>query len=98
MGDSVHDSDLNHDSASNRRRDLINDHLCRLVALTREMMALADEGDRDRDDASCGILYGILRDTAYHLRLMAQQECQKHRLAGKWHQDTPPPGVAEVDD
>lgn len=64
-----------------------NDNLCRLVNLTREMMALADEGDRDRDDASCGILYGILRDTAYRLRALAQEECEKHRTAGKWDVD-----------
>ncbi len=61
-----------------------NDNLDKLVALTREMIALADEGDRDRDDTSCGIIYGILRDRAYRLRKLAQQECEKHRQQGKW--------------
>ena len=61
-----------------------NTNLQRLLELTREMMALADEGDRDRDDDSCGILYGILRDTAYQLRQLAEQECDKHRASGKW--------------
>ncbi len=61
-----------------------NDNLDKLVALTREMIALADEGDRDRDDTSCGIIYGILRDSAYRLRKLAQQECEKHRQQGKW--------------
>lgn len=61
-----------------------NDHLKKLISLTREMLALADEGDQDRDDASCGILYGILRDSAYRLRKLAQEECEKHREAGKW--------------
>lgn len=61
-----------------------NHNLHRLLELTREMLALSDEGDRDRNDASCGILYGILRDTAYRLRKLAQEECRKHQQAGKW--------------
>lgn len=48
------------------------------------MLALADEGDRDRDDDSCGILYGVLRDAAYQIRKLAEQECEKHKTAGKW--------------
>jgi len=48
------------------------------------MLAVADEGDRDRDDASCGILYGILRDMAYRLRKLAEEECQKHKNSEKW--------------
>ncbi len=61
-----------------------NSNLKRLMKLTHEMMALADEGDRDRDDATCGIIYGILRDSAYKLRRLAEQECEKHQRAGKW--------------
>ena len=61
-----------------------NDNLKRTIKLTREMLALADEGDRDRNDDSCGILYGILRDSAYRLRALAQAECDKHKHSGKW--------------
>jgi len=61
-----------------------NTNLQRVTRLTREMLALADEGDRDRNDDSCGILYGILRDMAYRLRSLAEQECVKHQQAGKW--------------
>ena len=64
-----------------------NDNLKRTIKLTREMLALADEGDRDRNDDSCGILYGIMRDTAYRLRALAEKECDKHRNAGKWDQE-----------
>lgn len=77
-----------------------NDNLRRLLHLTKEMMALADEGDRDRNDDSCGILYGILRDTAYRLRALAQEECDRHREAGKWEaasggaREAPEPGPA----
>lgn len=52
--------------------------------MTNEMLALADEGDRDRNDDSCGIIYGILRDSAYQLRKLANQECHKHKDGGKW--------------
>lgn len=62
-----------------------NENLLKLQALTKEMLALADEGDRDRIDDSCGILYGILRDTAYRLRSLAEKECQQHEQTGKWN-------------
>ena len=61
-----------------------NENLIRTLRLTREMLALADEGDRDRNDDSCGIVYGVLRDMAYRLRAMAESECGKHKRAGKW--------------
>jgi len=62
-----------------------NDNLLRTMRLTREMLALADEGDRDRNDASCGIIYGILRDSAYRIRKLVEQECDNHKKAGKWN-------------
>ncbi len=61
-----------------------NENLKKTIQLTREMLALADEGDRDRNDDSCGILYGIMRDTAYRIRELAEGECDKHRKMGKW--------------
>ena len=61
-----------------------NENIRRVIRLSREMLALADEGDRDRVDDSCGILYGVLRDMAYKLRSLAEQECESHKLAGKW--------------
>jgi len=61
-----------------------NENLLKTIRLSQQMLALADEGDRDRMDDSCGIVYGILRDMAYRLRQVAQSECEKHRAAGKW--------------
>lgn len=61
-----------------------NKNLLRVLRLTNEMMALADEGDRDRVDDSCGILYGVLRDAAYRLRSMAERECEQHGKKGAW--------------
>lgn len=62
-----------------------NENLLRTIRLTKEMLALADEGDRDRLDDSCGILYGILRDMAYRIRKQVEDECEKHKQGGKWH-------------
>lgn len=64
--------------------ETFNENLLKVIRLTREMSALADEGDRSRDDDSCGILYGILRDMAYRLRGLAFEECEKHKKVGKW--------------
>ena len=61
-----------------------NENLVKTLALTREMLALADEGDRDREDPSCGIIYGILRDSAYRIRKLAEEECDNHQQKGKW--------------
>lgn len=61
-----------------------NDNLKRLIQMTRDMLALSDEGDRDRNDDTCGIIYGILRDTGYRLRKLAEEECEKHKKSGKW--------------
>lgn len=61
-----------------------NENIRRTLRLTREMLALADEGDRDRQDPSCGVLYGILRDLAYRLRARAQEEKVLHEREGRW--------------
>ena len=61
-----------------------NTNLRKLIQMTRDMLALSDEGDRDRNDDTCGIVYGILRDTGYRLRKLAEEECEKHKEKGKW--------------
>lgn len=70
-----------------------NENLVRALQLTREMLALADEGDRDRVDDSCGIVYGVLRDAAYRVRGLVEKECDRHRRSGRWEEpgDGPAP-------
>jgi hypothetical protein len=72
------------EETQNQQYKLANENLRRTIRLTRDMLALADEGDRDRLDDSCGILYGLLRDMAYRLRKTAEEECQKHIKSGRW--------------
>ncbi|MFZ1986227.1 MAG: hypothetical protein WAU91_17575 [Desulfatitalea sp.] len=54
------------------------------IHLTQEMLRLADQGDVDREDTGCGILYGMLRDAAYKLWRMAEEEKQRHQEKGWW--------------
>ena len=71
--------------------ETFNTNLLKVLRMTKEMLALADEGDRDRTDDSCGILYGILRDMAYRIRSLAEAECEQHKHAGKWDDNENPP-------
>ena len=52
--------------------------------LVKKMIELADSGDKDREDVGCGILYGILRDSAYRIKKLAEAEKTAHENKGKW--------------
>lgn len=54
------------------------------------MIRLADKGDADREDTGCGILYGILRDSAYKIWRLAEEEKKRHQEKGWWHDHCPP--------
>ena len=59
----------------------------RTIELTHEMIRLADQGDEDREDTGCGILYGVLRDSAYKLLQMAEREKARHQAKGWWQEE-----------
>ena len=61
-----------------------NTNIVKVLRMSREMMMLADEGDHDRKDRSCGVLYGTLRDMAYKLRRLAEEERAQHLDEGVW--------------
>jgi hypothetical protein len=50
------------------------------------MISLADQGDVDREDNGCGILYGILRDSAFKLKKLAEAEKLHHIRKGWWQE------------
>ena len=52
--------------------------LQRTLELAERMLQLADEGDAVREDPGCGVLYGMLRDSAYKLKHLAEAERQAH--------------------
>ncbi len=65
-----------------------NLHIERTLQLTQEMILLADQGDSDREDNGCGILYGVLRDSAYKLKQLAEEEKRNHIRKGWWPADS----------
>ena len=56
--------------------------------LVEDMMKIADKGDIDREDIGCGILYGVLRDSAYKVKKLAEEEKEKHVKKGWWKKDS----------
>ncbi len=57
------------------------------LLLVDEMIKLADKGDIERQDTGCGILYGVLRDSAYKLKKIAEKEKESHIRKGWWKED-----------
>ncbi|OGJ92298.1 MAG: hypothetical protein A2268_06095 [Candidatus Raymondbacteria bacterium RifOxyA12_full_50_37] len=63
---------------------LCNENIQRALELSRELMVLSDKGDLEREDDSCGVLYGIVRDAAYSIRNSALSEKEKHVISTTW--------------
>ena len=64
-----------------------NLHIVETLRLVEEMIQLADLGDADRKDNGCGILYGVLRDSAFKLKKLAETEKLNHIRKGWWQGD-----------
>jgi len=54
------------------------------LQLTDKMIELAEMGDAEREDTGCGILYGVLLDSAYKLKRLAEKEKENHLNKGRW--------------
>lgn len=61
-----------------------NDILIQTLDLVDRMIEIADEGDLAREDAGCGVLYGILRDSAFKIKKLAEEEKEAHMRKGWW--------------
>ena len=61
-----------------------NLHIADTLQLVDEMIDLADQGDSDREDSGCGILYGVLRDSAFKLKQLAEAEKRNPIRKGWW--------------
>ena len=80
---------------SSRRHCLVrpcDKNIQRTIQLTQEMIRLANQGDEDREDTGCGVLYGVLRDSAYKILQMAEKEKGRHRSKGWWQEHVSPGG------
>lgn len=61
-----------------------NRHILDVLELSRQLIIVADEGERDAEDDSCVVLYGVVRDCAYRMRCRAEQEREAHIARGIW--------------
>jgi hypothetical protein len=65
-----------------------NHNIRKTLNLVDEMIRVADKGDIEREDSGCGILYGVLRDSAYKVKKLAEQEKEKHIEKGWWTEES----------
>lgn len=56
----------------------------RTLDLVKDMLDLADEGDAVREDTGCGVLYGVVRDSAFKIKKLAEAERDAHIRKGWW--------------
>ena len=52
--------------------------------MVEKMLNLADRGDEVREDSGCGVLYGVLRDSAFRIKQLAEAEKEIHIRKGWW--------------
>ena len=63
---------------------LTNECLKKTLELVDLMLEVADAGDDARQDVGCGVLYGVLRDSAYRIKKLAETEREAHIKKGGW--------------
>lgn len=56
----------------------------KVIQLADKMLTLSDEGDAVREDTNCGVLYGVIRDAAYRIKKLAEEERDAHIKKGWW--------------
>ena len=61
---------------------LANQCIRKTLELAERMLELADEGDAVRQDVGCGVLYGVMRDSAYRIKKLAEAERRAHAQRG----------------
>ena len=61
-----------------------NKNILKVLEYVRKLLFLADKGDIQRKDDGCGVLYWIVRDSAYKMKEQAEKEIENHKKFGKW--------------
>ena len=54
------------------------------LEMVDNMLDLAERGDAVREDNGCGVLYGVLRDSAFRIKQLAEAEKEVHIKKGWW--------------
>lgn len=61
-----------------------NENILKALELAEELLKLGAKGDIERNDDSCGVLFGVIRDSGYRIKELAAKEKAKHQEKGKW--------------
>jgi hypothetical protein len=61
-----------------------NENLIKALEYVKELIRIADNGDFYRDDDGCGMVYGVIRDSAYKIKQLTETEIENHKRKGKW--------------
>jgi len=54
------------------------------LEMVKAMLEVADQGDAVREDTGFGVLYGVVRDSAYRIKKLAEAEKEAHIKKGWW--------------
>jgi hypothetical protein len=61
-----------------------DESILKTFQLVDTMLCVADEGDAVRKDTGCGVLYGVMRDSAFKIKKLAEAEKEAHKKKGWW--------------
>jgi len=71
--------------------DLRLKHITGALLLSREMREFADQGTADSPDEGCFLVYGVIRDCAYKIQSVAEQQLRRDSdVAASCHWHVPP--------
>jgi len=59
--------------------NIIDQNLYNVIRISFEMLEIAARGDEFRMDSRCGAVFGKLRDAAYRVRSLAEEELSRHK-------------------
>ena len=59
-----------------------DENIKKTLELVKDMLSIAEKGDAVREDDGCGILYGVMLDSAYKIKQIAEAEKEKHIKKG----------------
>jgi hypothetical protein len=62
-----------------------DENIRRTLELVMVMLEISDQGDALREDTGCGVLYGVMRDAAYKIKKLAEEEREAHQRKGWWN-------------
>jgi hypothetical protein len=69
-----------------RNMKICDQSIKKTFKLVDDMLELADERDAVREDTGCGVLYGVVKDSAFKIRKLAEVEKQAHIKKGWWQE------------